>query len=130
VKEVITYSSGSIADTLQSNYSDKITVLDDGTIRLKVNKIKTERNGEHRVSLIRCNDSDLWNYDEEGNKTAGWVQDVFTLCSDIANVFEGESAWDMVTPEGENLINLAYTREYINEDGQECLKPKCFGRFI
>jgi len=119
VKEVITYSSGSIADTLQSNYSEKISVLDDGTIRLKVNKIKTERNGDHRVSLIRCNDSDL-----------EWVQDVFTLCSDIANVFEGESAWDMVTPEGENLINLAYTREYINEEGQECLKPKCFGRFI
>ena len=130
MKEVITYSDKPLSELLQKKYSDKISVLEDGGIKLKLDKIRTERNGEHSVSLIRCKDSDLWDYDEEGNQVAGWLQDVFTLCSDIADVYKGESAWDMVTPEGETLINLAYNRVYINDSGEKCLKPKCSGRFM
>ena len=117
--ELITYSDKSVKDKLVKDYPEHIHELEGGSIRLKVAKIKTERTDNHAASLIRCKPSDL-----------EWVSDVFTLCSEVAEVSKGESAWDMVTEEGEKLIELAYNRKYINEDGQECLKPKCFGRFM
>jgi len=117
--ELLTYCSTSVRKKLTNSYPEHIHELEDGSIRLKVAKIKTERTDNHAASLIRCKPSDL-----------EWVSDVFTLCSEVAEVSKGESAWDMVTEEGETLIELAYNRKYINEDGQECLKPKCFGRFM
>jgi hypothetical protein len=137
MREVITYSDKPVTPKLLAKWKSKVHELKDdkgkktGKVKLKAHTdVPKQRNGAHSVGLMRCKESDLWEYDEDGNQVAGWLQDVFTLCTEIADVSQGESAWDMITTEGETLINLAYNREYINEDGEKCLKPKCFGRFM
>lgn len=110
------------------SYPDKYTELEGGGIKLKVDKIQTERTGEHRVSLVCCLESDLFTYDEDGNKVNGWLAEVFDFCSGIAYINQGQSAWDMVTDE--EKINLGYNRVYLDENNEQQLKPKKFGEFM
>ena len=114
--EVITYSFGSVMPKLES-YPDKYTVLEDESVKLKVDKIQTEREDEHRVSLVCCLESDL-----------EWLAEVFDLCSGIAYVNQGQSVWDMVTDE--EKISLGYNRVYLDENNEQQLKPEKFGQFM
>jgi len=75
--DAITYTDKPVSDILLNDFPEHI--FNDEKIRLKVNKIQTHRIGDHSVSLIRCRPSDLDVYDEDGNRTDGWLRQVFDV---------------------------------------------------
>ena len=124
--DVITYTDKPVKDKLLSDYPDKINVLEDGSIKLKVAKIQTERTDNHAVSLIRCEEEDL-----------EWLGDVFEVlatgrCREgfwSEGEYHSNDPFDHLTPEGEKKYFLAYNRVYKDDEGVEQLRPYVFGRF-
>lgn len=130
--DVITYCEGSVKDKLIEDYPDKITVITDdegkptGEIRLKVSKIQTERNDSHAVSLIRCEEKDL-----------EWLGDVFEIlakgkCRDgfwYDGLWHDNCPYSKLTQDAIIKKDLAYPREYVDEEGNKQLKPFKFGQF-
>jgi len=124
--DVITYTDKPVKDKLLSDYPDKINVLEDGSIKLKVAKIQTERTDNHAVSLIRCEEEDL-----------EWLDDVFEIlakgkCGDgfwYDGLWHDNCPYSKLTQDAIIKKDLAYPREYVDEEGNKQLKPFKFGQF-
>lgn len=124
--DVITYTDKPVKDKLLSDYPDKINVLEDGSIKLKVAKIQTERTDNHAVSLIRCEEEDL-----------EWLGDVFEIlakgkCGDgfwYDGLWHDNCPYSKLTQDAIIKKDLAYPREYVDEEGNKQLKPFKFGQF-
>ena len=124
--DVITYTDKPVKDKLINDYPDKINVLEDGSIKLKVAKIQTERTDNHAVSLIRCEEKDL-----------EWLGDVFEIlakgkCRDgfwHDGLWHDNCPYSKLTQDAIIKKDLAYPREYVDEEGNKQLKPFKFGQF-
>jgi len=124
--DVITYTDKPVKDKLLSDYPDKINVLEDGSIKLKVAKIQTERTDNHAVSLIRCEEEDL-----------EWLRDVFEIlakgkCGDgfwYDGLWYDNCPYSKLTQDAIIKKYLAYPRKYVDEEGNKQLKPFKFGQF-
>jgi len=124
--DVITYTDKPVKDKLLSDYPDKINVLEDGSIKLKVAKIQTERTDNHAVSLIRCEEEDL-----------EWLGDVFEILAKgkcgggfwYDGVWHDNCPYSKLTQDAIIKKYLAYPRKYVDEEGNKQLKPFKFGQF-